>query len=153
MMDEHVRGVQSGNNYERDLYGWANEQAALLRARRFDEVDLENVAEEIESLGRSEKRELVSRLAVLLAHLLKWQFEPTWRGRSWRLTIKEQRRKIAEHLDDNPSLRPAVGDAIGRAYRDAVADVQKETTLNEEDLPPGCPYTPEQIFDPGFLPE
>ena len=139
--------------YESDFYGWANEQAGLLREGRLAEADIENIAEEIESLGRSEKRELVNRLAVLLAHLLKWQFQPAWRGKSWRLTIKEQRRKIAEHLGENPSLRPNLEDAIARAYRDAIADAQKETSLNEDDLPATCPYTPEQIFDPKFLPE
>lgn len=139
--------------YESDFYAWANEQAALLREGRFAEADVENIAEEIESLGRSEKRELVNRLAVLLAHLLKWQFQPAWRGKSWRLTIKEQRRKLSEHLGDNPSLKPLLGEAIGRAYQDAISDVQKDTPLTEDDLPALCPYTAEQVLEAEFLPE
>ena len=91
--------------YEQDFYAWANEQAALLRSGRVSDADLEHIAEEIESMGRSEKRELISRLKLLLAHLLKWQFQPTLRGNSWRLTIEEQRRDVAEHLADNPSLK------------------------------------------------
>src|ERR1700723_1229460 len=91
--------------YEQDFYAWANEQAALLRAGRVSDADLEHVADEIESMGRSEKRELVSRLKVLLTHLLKWQFQSTLRGTSWRLTIEEQRREVAEHLSDDPSLK------------------------------------------------
>ena len=152
-MDEPVRRGGTACQYERDFYGWANEQAALLRAGRFAEADIANVAEEIESLGRGEKRELVNRLAVLLAHLLKWQFQPGLRGRSWRLTVTEQRNKLADHLDDNPSLRPEIGDAIARAYRDALLDVEKEARLRADDLPASCPYTREQIFDPAFLPE
>jgi len=143
--------LQAGK-YESDFYAWANEQSALLREGRFTEADIKNIAEEIESLGRSEKRELVNRLAVLLAHLLKWQFQPAWRGKSWRLTIKEQRNKLADHLDDNPSLRATLDEAIARAYKDALVEVQKETTLSEDDLPTNCPYIGEQIFDPDFLP-
>ena len=152
-MDEQVRRDGAACAYERDFYGWANEQAALLRAGRLGEADIANIAEEIESLGRGEKRELANRLAVLLAHLLKWQFQPALRGKSWRLTIEEQRDKLAEHLDENPSLRPLLAEAVGRAYRDALIQVRKETPLDRDDLPPTCPYTPDQIFDPAFLPE
>ena len=149
-MDDHI---VRPTTYDSDFYAWANQQAALLRKGRFAEADVENIAEEIESLGRSEKRELVNRLAVLLVHLLKWQFQPAWRGRSWRVTIKEQRRKVAEHLEDNPSLRARLDEAIGRAYQDAIADVQRETPLTEDDLPKVCLHTREQIFAPDFLPE
>jgi hypothetical protein len=110
-VDDHQPNTRK---YESDFYAWANEQATLLREGRFAEADVENIADEIESLGRSEKRDLVNRLAVLLAHLLKWQFQPVWRGKSWRLTIKEQRRRLSEHLDENPSLKPLVGEAIAR---------------------------------------
>ena len=81
-----------------DFYAWANEQAALLRAGRLTEADIENIAEEIESMGRSEKRELVNRLTVLLLHLLKWQFQPALRGNSWRLSIEKQRYRLEDHL-------------------------------------------------------
>ena len=148
-MDQPVRA----GTYESDFCAWASEQAALLRQRRFGELDVENIAEELESLGRSEKRELVSHLTVLLAYLLKWQFQPAWRGKSWRLTIREQRRRIAKHLGENPSLKAVLPDAIADAYEDALTDVQKETPLNEGDLPTDCPYTKEQILAADFLPE
>src|ERR1700679_4004614 len=90
--------------YETDFFAWANEQASLLRAGNLSSADIEHIAEEIESMGKSEKRELVSRLTVLLLHLLKWQFRPGLRGNSYRYTIKVQRRDLARHLADNPSL-------------------------------------------------
>ena len=139
-------------SYEQDFHAWATEQSGLLRAGRFAEADVEHIAEEIESLGKSERRELVSRLAVLLVHLLKWQIQPGFRGNSWRDTISEQRRKITEHLDDNPSLRATLGDAIGRAYRDARGEARNQTGLSESAFPLSCPFTPEQLFDPDFVP-
>ena len=90
--------------YDQDFYAWANEQAALLRAGKLSEADIEHIAEEVESLGKTEKRELVSRLIVLMVHLLKWRFQPSLRGRSWKLSVDEQRIAIDAHLADNPSL-------------------------------------------------
>jgi len=145
--------MSNTSKYESDFHAWANEQAALLRQGRLAEADMENIAEEIEGLGRSEKRELVNRLAVLLTHLLKWQFQPGLRGNSWRGTIREQRRKLSEHLDDNPSLRAGLNDAIARAYKDALGTVQNETGLAEATFPATSPYTPAQIFEAAFLPE
>ncbi|HLB99535.1 MAG TPA: DUF29 domain-containing protein, partial [Acetobacteraceae bacterium] len=95
----------SNSLYDRDFYAWANEQAALLRAGRLAEADLENIAEEIESMGRSEKRELNSRLRVLLMHLLKWRHQPMLRSKRWSNTIAAQRDDIVDHLADNPSLK------------------------------------------------
>src|ERR1700712_4659540 len=94
--------------YDQDFYAWANEQAGLLRAGRLSEADIEHIAEEIESMGRSEKRELVNRLTVVLLHLLKWQFQPVLRGSSWRLTLEEQRNQLEDHIADNPSLKSVV---------------------------------------------
>jgi len=91
------------DTHETDFYAWANEQARLLRAGRLAEADLEHIAEEIESMGKTEKRELTSRLRVLLAHLLKWAFQPAGRSMSWRLTIQEERREVVEVLADNPT--------------------------------------------------
>jgi len=84
--------------YDRDFYAWANEQAALLRAGKLSDADVANIAEEIESMGRSEKRELVSRLVVLLLHLLKWQYQPARRGRSWQVTIENTRDELDRHM-------------------------------------------------------
>src|SRR5689334_13690461 len=90
--------------YDTDFYAWTAEQAALLRAGRLSEADVENIAEEIESMGRSERRELVNRLTVLFVHLLKWRHQPGLRPRSWALTIEQQRIQLGRHLDHNPSL-------------------------------------------------
>jgi hypothetical protein len=144
--------MRNSASYDEDLHAWAMEQAGLLRAGRFAEADIEHIAEEIESLGKSEQRELANRLAVLLAHLLKWQIQPGFRSNSWRGTIREQRRKLAQHLDDNPSLRAKLDDAIGRAYLDAHAAAQLETGLPEATFPASCPFTANQLFDPDFLP-
>ena len=100
--------------YDEDFYAWANEQAALLRSGRLAEADIAHIAEEIESMGKTEKRELINRLKVLLMHLLKWQLQPTFQGNSWRLTIEEQRREVVDHLADNPSLKDEVERNHGR---------------------------------------
>ncbi|HWG06555.1 MAG TPA: DUF29 domain-containing protein [Beijerinckiaceae bacterium] len=138
--------------YEADFYGWANEQAALLRDGRLNEADIENIAEEIESMGRSEKRELVSRLTVLLTHLLKWRFQPVGRGSSWRTSIVVQRRALDRHLTDNPSLKPRILEAVDSAYRDAILIAGDETKLGESVFPQECPWTFEDIANPDFWP-
>lgn len=139
--------------YSRDFYAWSVQQAALLRAGRLAEADIGNIAEEIESMGRSEKRELVNRLTVLLVHLLKWQAQPALRGNSWRLTILEQRGQLVEHLKDNPSLKSLLADAFTTAYRFALLGAQRETGLPEVAFPGRCPWTGEQVMAEGFLPE
>ena len=125
--------------YERDFHAWTTEQAALLRAGRLSEADVENIAEEIESMGRSEKRELANRLTVLLIHFLKWQVQPERRSNSWRLAIVEQRLRLAEHLKDNPSLKAALPDGFASAYRLALLGAQRETDLPEDAFPAASP--------------
>ena len=139
--------------YEQDFFAWANTQAALLRSGGLAQADLEHIAEEIESMGKSELRELENRLAVLFLHLLKWQFQPQRRGRSWELTIKEQRRKLKRHLDQNPSLQPRLGQAMADAYGDAILEAARETDLPEEAFPSACPFTFEQALDDDWLPD
>ncbi|MCW0181546.1 MAG: DUF29 domain-containing protein [Zavarzinia sp.] len=145
--------VTNRSLYDRDFHAWANEQAALLRAGKLDQADIANIAEEIESMGRSEKRELVSRLAALLAHLLKWQHQPLHRSASWQATIRLQRRALADHLADNPSLKALMDDAVTRAYGTAVIEAAAETGLVEANFPEACPWDAEAILDPAFLPE
>jgi Domain of unknown function DUF29 len=139
--------------YDRDFYAWTREQAELLRAGRVSELDLVNVAEEIESMGRSEKRELVSRLVVLMLHLAKWRFQPTLRSRSWRLSVEGQRIQITEHLADNPSLRPTMDEIVAQAWRRASLDAQRETGLDASAFPVDCPWTAEQALDDAFWPD
>jgi hypothetical protein len=139
--------------YNQDFYAWANEQASLLRAGKLDQADVENIAEEIESMGRSEKRELVNRLTVLLLHLLKWQFQPGLRGNSWRSSIDEQRYQVADHLDDNPSLTSRLEESFRSAYRVARIQAGRETGLDRSTFPVTCPYPFEEAMAPDFWPE
>jgi hypothetical protein len=138
--------------YDRDFYAWANEQSALLRDGRFSEADMAHIAEEIESMGKTEKRELVSRLTVLLLHLLKWRFQPSHRGNSWRNTIRIQRREVAAHMDDNPSLKALLSRAIDQAYGTAAIEAETETGLSESTFPTNCPWSFDQMMDPEFWP-
>ncbi|MBP2290868.1 DUF29 domain-containing protein [Azospirillum rugosum] len=139
--------------YDRDFYAWANEQAALLRAGKLDAADIEHIAEEIESMGRSEKRELVNRLAVLLLHLLKWQFQPGLRGNSWRLSVEEQRYRLGSHLADNPSLKSKLDEAISDAYRLASIEAERETGLSRKIFPAECPWSFRELMNDEFWPD
>jgi hypothetical protein len=139
--------------YDTDFYAWTAEQAALLRAGRLSEADVENIAEEIESMGKSERSELINRLAILLAHLLKWRYQPGLRGRSWRLTIDEQRDALRDHLADNPSLKSQLDDLTARAYRRARFGAERETHLPRSIFPPDCPFTFDEAMHPDFWPD
>lgn len=138
--------------YERDFYAWANEQAGLLRSGRIGEADIANIAEEIESMGRSERKELVSRLSILLAHLLKWQFQPEKRGRSWELTVVEQRIQLDQHLRDNPSLKYHLDDAVADAYRTARIMAARESDLPPATFPESCPWRYTEAIREDWLP-
>ncbi|KJV08818.1 hypothetical protein VZ95_15330 [Elstera litoralis] len=139
--------------YDQDFYAWANEQANLLRTGQVSAADIEHIAEEIESMGKTEKRELANRLAVLLLHLLKWQFQPVRRGASWEATVRVQRRDLAVHLTDNPSLKAKVAEAIEQAYGNAVIQAAAETGYPETTFPAECPWPFEQIMDAAFWPD
>jgi hypothetical protein len=139
--------------HDSDFYAWSLEQAALLRAGRVGEADLAAIAEEIESMGKTEKRELVSRLTVLLLHLLKWQLQPAGRGNSWRLSIANARDEIADLLADNPSLKSVLDEVIASAYRYARRKAAIETDMAEEAFPAQCPWSFAQVMDAGFWPE
>ena len=143
----------SNSLYDRDFYAWANQQAALLRAGRLTEADIENIAEEIESMGRSEKRELVSQLAILLQQLLKWQFQPGRRSASWRLSIENTRLQLDDHLNDNRSLKSQLDGAMQSAYRRAVNEAVAETGFPRTAFPAECPYSYEQAMHPDLWPE
>jgi hypothetical protein len=139
--------------YDIDFYAWTNEQAALLRAGRLSEADIENIAEEIESMGKSERRELASRLTVLLVHLLKWRHQPTYRGKSWKLTIEQQRHRLEHHLKDNPSLKSQLAELMVYAYLLARTDAAQETGLDRDSFPPVCPFTFDEAMNPDFWPD
>lgn len=141
------------NLYDQDFYAWSREQARLLRAGKLSQADIEHIAEEIESMGKSEKRELVSRLTVLLLHLLKWQFQPVRRGASWRLSIANTRDALTDHLADNPSLRSELEASIDTAYRRARRDATLETGFHETTFPVKCPWSFDQMMTETFWPE
>ncbi|MDX2256672.1 MAG: DUF29 domain-containing protein [Pseudanabaenaceae cyanobacterium bins.39] len=136
--------------YESDFYAWTQEQSALLSRGQWQSLDIENLVEEIESLGKQQKQELRNRLGVLIGHLLKWEFQPELRGKSWRATIREQRDRITLHLKDNPSLKSYLDEAVIDAYRLGLSLVVRETPFDYPDLPFDCPYAIAQILDPQF---
>lgn len=134
--------MSNASKYDTDFYAWATEQAALLREGRLAEADIPNIAEELDTMGRSEKRELASRLTVLLTQLLKWQFQPGYRGNSWRPRIRDLRREVADRLNENPSLRPFLPEeAIVVAFRRAVGAAERETGFAETTFLPTCRWT------------
>lgn len=137
--------------YDTDFFAWTEEQVRLLRAGELSQLDIENLAEEVEDMGRRLRQELRNRLAVLAMHLLKWQYRPGHRSRSWGGTIREQRAEIAELLEESPSLGPTLARALTKAYSRAAARVIAETGLPETTFPAECPFTPEQILDETFL--
>jgi hypothetical protein len=139
--------------YDEDFYAWSRQQADLLRAGRLGQADIERIAEEIESMGRAEKRELVGRLTVLLLHLLKWRHQPEKRGASWEASIRVQRNRLADHLEDNPSLKSMLPKAMASAYRDAVLEAVAETALAASVFPESCPWSWDEAMDARFWPE
>jgi hypothetical protein len=145
----------SGTLYAEDFYLWTQQQAALLRTGKWQELDYENLAEEIESVGRSEKRELGHRLEVLLMHLLKWQYQPEGRreGHSWEDTIWEQRRQLVALLQDSPSLRHEVAPRLAQHYPAARRKAHRDTRLPDATFPVMCPWSVEQVLDEEFWPK
>jgi hypothetical protein len=139
--------------YEADYAQWCVEQGALLREGRLSALDRENLAEEIESLGRSDKREIENRLKVLLLHLLKWAFQPHQRKPGWRSSIQEQRQRLARVIKESPSLTNYPAQELDQEYSFARAEAAAETGLPETHFPPSCPFTIEQVLDTDFLPE
>ena len=140
-------------SYEKDFYSWTQEQAELLKHGRFSELDIDNLIEEVESMGRSEKRELESRLTILLLHLLKWKYQEVRRGRSWQLSIDEQRIQFCKTLNENPGLKPALDEIIKDAYKLALIKAARETKISKAVFPECCPWTLAQFIDDGFYPD
>lgn len=128
-------------DYERDFYSWLMEQARCVREGQWSAIDRDNLAEEIESLGREQFNKLESALRVILLHMLKWDHQPERRSRIWELSIKEQRLAVQDLLDDNPGLKPRIDEALARAYRRARLAAAKETELDEGKFPQACPYS------------
>lgn len=135
----------------KDFHAWTIQQAYLLRNQRLEEIDWQDIADEIEEMGRSEKRQLESRLEILIIHLLKWQFQPNFRSRSWQLTVKEQRLRIERLLEENPSLKTTLDDMIAKIYPIALIGAERETGLSC--FPESCIYSLTELLNQEFLPE
>lgn len=144
------------STYKTDFYAWTQETAALLKQGRFNEVDMAALIEEIEDMGASKERELESRLMTLLMHLLKWQYQPTHQGFSWRQTIENQRERIKRRLKKTPSLKPKLIEITEDAYLDAIGEAAVETGLAKKTFPANFEQTGwsiEQVLDEAFYPE
>ena len=139
------------SQYEQDFYGWTQWQVQALAKRQVSELDWENLQQELEALGRQEYRELVSRLSVLLGHLLKWEYQPEKRSRSWFLTIREQRRAINRHFYRNPSLKSRIDDALEDGFEAGVDLALRETSLPLRTFPEKCPYNFEEVILDSFI--
>lgn len=139
--------------YEKDFYAWAIHNAQLLKKEKLSEIDSEHLAEEIESMGKSEKRELFNRLAILLAHLLEWKYQPAKQSKSWQLTIKEQRFEFNDLLSDSPSLKPTLIKKFSHAYQKALLLAEKETGLFKKTFPKECPFSLKQALQKEYFPK
>lgn len=139
--------------YETDFLRWIETTVEKLRDRDYSNVDWENLIEEIETMGRSERKSLKSNLVIVLLHLLKWQYQPERRSGSWKGSIAEHRLRIRDELKDSPSLKPYLEEVFAQCYADAIVRASAETGLPAEVFPPSCPYTSTEVLDAGFLPE
>jgi hypothetical protein len=140
------------NLYGTDFYAWTIEQATLLRKHQWSELDLLNLIEEIESLGKQQSQELRNWLSVLIGHLLKWEYQVSSRSRSWLATIRVQRRDTLRLLKDNPSLKSYLEDVVSEAYENGRDLAMGETDLPERTFPVECPYSLTEILDNNFYP-
>jgi len=145
-------GTAYSQLYDADFYGWVQQQANALRAGEFDSLDLDNLIEEIEDMGKRQRQELRSGLGILLMHLLKWQYQPALQNRSWTSTIKVQRFDIRQHLKDNPSLKHSLAELMTAAWEWALVKAESETGLPIATFPEACPWTFEQAMDSDFWP-
>jgi hypothetical protein len=139
--------------YEKDFYQWLEHTADLVRDGRFEEIDREVLIDELESMGKRDKRELANRLIILMAHLLKWQYQPDARSSGWVGSIAEQRLQIAGQLEDSPSLRGMLADAAEKAYPKSIVLAVRETGLAPDRFPAVCPFSLPQLLDETFFPE
>lgn len=139
--------MQTTTLYDQDFYAWTQRQIELLQDQQWEQVDIYNLMEEIASLGKRERQELRNRLGVLLGHLLKGRYQPEARSKSWFYTIKEQRQEIERHLQENPSLKSYLREAIEMGYEKGLNLVGKETPLDPKQLPQVCPFSETEILE------
>lgn len=152
-MNEHKVIASAVVSYDDDLYAWSKDQAARLRALKPRHVDWEHVAEEIESLGRSDRRSLQSDLKVVLLHLIKWRYKPQKRKPGWRSSINEHRDRIERIIQDSPSLARVPAESLAVEYRKARLQALQDTKLPGGRIPDTCPFSIEQVLDTDFWPK
>ena len=138
--------------YEQDLFAWTQQQVNLLTHQRWHELDVENLIDELEVMARRDRREMINRLIILIAHLLKWKFQPDHQSGSWRGSIQEERLQLNGLLEDSPSLHQQFIESLEKAYPQAVKLASKETELPTTKFPNECPYELAQLLDEDFLP-
>jgi hypothetical protein len=139
--------------YDTDFNLWIEQTVNQLKNGDLQDLDRQNLIDEIESMGRNDKREVKNRLIVLFMHLLKWQYQPEKRTSSWISTINEQRRQISTVLEDSPSLKPYLAEVFSKCYQLACNDASKETNLPKITFPSDCPFSSEQVLDADYFPE
>jgi hypothetical protein len=149
---EYTSGINQENLYETDFYAWIQEQTKLLKYRQWNQLDLPNLIEEIESLGKQQRAELRNRLSILIGHLLKWEYQVSKRSRSWLNTIRIQRIDLLALLQDNPSLKPYLEEALQTAYTKGLILAAGETNLPLKTFPENCPYPLTEILSDQFFP-
>jgi hypothetical protein len=152
MLVPEAKSKTAINTYETDFYAWTQEQAALLHDQQWNQIDLPNLIEEIESLGKQQRQELRNRLSVLMGHLLKWEYQPQHRSRSWLATLRVQRRDTLRLLKENPSLKPYLDEALQEVYENAKDLAMGETDLPAQTFPSNCPYSLSEIMGDRFYP-
>ncbi len=148
--------VSSSDLYDHDYYAWIQDQVRALRARRIEDLDWENVAEEIEDLGKSERRGIKSQMARLVEHLLKLKYARgilrRYNAKGWQLSVKGARTAIRHLLDESPSLRPQLAEMLIQAYEIGRIDAQREARVPDSAIPESSPWTVEQVMDDNFVP-
>jgi Domain of unknown function DUF29 len=153
MTAPQLTALTNSHLYHQDFYLWIETTTKQLKEGRLSEVDLENLIEEIESMGRSEKHALQSNLVVLLMHLLKYKYQSEKRSNSWKVTIREHRRRLREAFLDSPSLKPYFQEVIAKCYQDARKQASDETGLSLDVFPADSPFTSDEYLDEEFLPD
>ena len=140
------------NLYQQDFFAWTKQQINYLQNQQWNQLDLTNLIEEIETLGKQQRQELRNRLSILIGHLLKWEYQPQKRSYSWLATLRVQRIDIQELIDDNPSLKPYLEEALTQAYIKGLLLAVSETNLPDRTFPKNCPYSLTEILSDRFYP-
>ncbi len=139
--------------YDRDYYLWLSHTAQLIKEGKFSQIDTANLIEEIEDMGRSEKRAVKSNLVIVLLHLLKYKYQPTKRTNSWKSSIREHRRRLRDDFQTSPSLKPYFEEVFKQCYQDGREQAADETGLPVDTFPTLSPFTPSEALNPDYLPQ